>query len=171
MKKWGYRYIFGLPVLSDEALTHADSVLGWRAMLLPLCMLLVFCLSPFVIPPSLLPASGALLIWLGLYALPLVWFLRKSRVGEVIETLPDEAFPGIKKQIHRWSWGFGIFAALIISVVLSAFQYRIFGRAKFWTHGTGDTLFNMAWQIALIAWILEHTWRVALESRLVVRSR
>ncbi|WP_390410051.1 hypothetical protein [Lacticaseibacillus jixiensis] len=171
MKKWGYRFIFGLPVLSDEALAHADSVLGWRAMLLPSCMLLAFCLSPFVIPLSLLPASGALLIWLGLYALPLVWFLRKRRVGKVTEKLPDEAFLGVSKQIHCWSWEFGIFAALIIGVVLSAFQYRIFGRAKFWTHGIGGTLFNMAWQIALIAWILEHTWRVALQSRLAVRSR
>ncbi|WP_461214456.1 hypothetical protein [Lacticaseibacillus sp. GG6-2] len=171
MKKWGYRFIFGLPVLSDEALAHADSVLGWRAMLLPLCMLLAFCLSPFVIPISLLPASGGLLIWLGLYALSLVCFLRKKRVGEVTEKLPVATFPSVKKQIQRWSWGFGIFAALIIDVVMSAVQYRIYGRADFWTHGIANTLFNMAWQIALIAWLLEHTWRVALQSRLTVRSR
>ncbi|MFD1485678.1 hypothetical protein ACFQ5J_10595 [Lacticaseibacillus baoqingensis] len=47
MKKWGYRFIFGLPVLGNEALAYANSILGWPAMLLPLCLLLAFCLSPF----------------------------------------------------------------------------------------------------------------------------
>ncbi|WP_164508430.1 hypothetical protein [Lacticaseibacillus baoqingensis] len=108
---------------------------------------------------------------MGLYALSLVWLLRKSRVGEVTEKLPDTAFPSAKKRIRRWSWGFGVFAALIIDVVLSAVQYRIYNRANFWTHGIANTLFNMAWQFALIAWLLEHTWRVALQSRLTVRSR
>lgn len=167
MKKWGYRFIYGLPVLQDDALAHADTVLGWPAILAPLGILIVYCVSPFVIPRQLLHANTDFILWLGLYALLLVWFLRKSRVGDISERVPETALPDAKKQVHRWSWWFGIIAAIIVYMVLSVSQYRMFGRANFWTNGVANTLFNMGWQVALIAWFFEHVWRITLQSRLV----
>lgn len=167
MKKWGYWFIFGLPVLQGDALAHADSVLGWPAMLIPLGILIAFCVSPFVMPLRLLHADTDFILWLGLYALSLVWFLRKSRVGDLSERVPDAALPNVKKRVHRWSWWFGIIAAIIVYTVLSVTQYRVFGRANFWANGLADTLFNAGWQAALIAWFFEHVWRITLQSRLV----
>lgn len=167
MKKWGYRFIFGLPVLSDEALAHADTVLGWPAMLVPVCILLAFCVSPFVVPLRLLHANTDFIVWLGLYVLSLTWFLRKRRVGEISEQFPNEALPTVKKHVHRWSWRFGVIAAIIVYAVLATDQYRVYGHVNFWTHGLVNTLFNMVWQIALIAWLFEHEWRVTLQSHLI----
>lgn len=167
MKKWAYRFIFGLPVLKGEALTHADAVLGWPRLLVPLVILLGFCVAPFVVPLRMLHVGTDVIVWLGLYVLLLAWFLRERRVGDINERFPEAALPALKKMVQRWSCWFGGGAAVIIWLVLAVAQYREYGPTHFWANGVVDTLFNMAWQVAAIAWLLEHEWRVALQSHLI----